>query len=240
MRSLRRPKAFFELIDRATVEANWNGIGATLATGQNLVMPQTANGSMIFAWVNQSTTNNAGQISITSGGSGPEFFNAPALSAQPLILIHNWRANNLSVTNISFNQNTPIWISAFGPGAPGQTSQPLPMDGTPVSLATGQNAAGDTLPQNMQLVLRSNTPTLCIFGVIGGPTDAGGNNGRAVAVNAANDTGPGTGVAPPDGYYATTTANSLAMIINWGGSRAYAVNMSPATAAGAQVLIRPL
>jgi hypothetical protein len=156
------------------------------------------------------------------------------------MLIANWRANNLSLTDVSPQQATPIWISAFGPGVPGQTSLALKTDGTSVALATGQSAAGNALPQWMQLVLQSNTPTLCIFGFIGGPVDASGRNGFAVAVNASANSGPGTTAPPPPGYYATTTANTYVFPFNWGASLVYVVNMSPATASGAGVLMRPL
>jgi hypothetical protein len=240
MRSLRQRRPDSPITNANTVNANWNGSGYVLLVDQNVVMPQAANGTMIFGWVNQATMNNAGTLSITSGGSAPTFLSAPALLAQPGVLIHNWMANNLSVTNISPNQQTPIWISAYGPGTPGQTSMPLRPDSKPVALATGQSAQGKALPQNMQLAMQSATPTLCIFGIIGGPSDATGNNGYAIAVNALANTGPGTGVAPPDGYYATTTDNGYYFTFNWGSSTVYVVNLSPATASGAQVLLRPL
>jgi hypothetical protein len=94
----------------------------------------------------------------------------------------------------------------------------------------------------MQLVLQSNTATLCIFGVIGGPQDNTGNNGYVIAVNDAvnGNTGPGTGKTPPEGYYATTTSNTYTFSFNWGSSQVYVVNMSPATASGATVVLRKL
>jgi hypothetical protein len=239
MRSLRRPRS--DLGTNANnVNATWNGSGTVLLAGQNVVMPQTANGTIIFGWVNQSGMNNFGMLSLTSGGSAPTSLDAPALSAQPGVLMNNWHANNLSVTNVSLNQQTPIWISAFGPGVPGQTSMRLSTNGTPVPLATGQSAQGTALPQYMQLGMQSATPTLCIFGIIGGPTDATGNNGYAIAVNASANTGPGTGNPPPAGYFATTTSNAYPFQFNWGGATVYVVNLSPATASGAQVLLRPL
>lgn len=242
MRSLRRPRSGLDANNASAnnVNATWNGSGIVLLTGQNVVMPQTANGTMIFGWVNQSSANNFGSLSLTSGGSTPTLLDAPALSAQPGVLVNNWHANNLSVTNVSLNQQTPIWISAFGPGVPGQTSMRLPTNGTPVPLATGQSAQGTALPQYMQLGMQSATPTLCIFGIIGGPTDATGNNGYVIAVNASANTGPGTGNPPPTGYFATTTSNAYSFQFNWGGATVYVVNLSPATASGAQVLLRSL
>lgn len=240
MSSLRPSRPAFAIIGRNTVASGWNGSGLVLAVNANAVMPQTANGTMILGWVNQASQNNAGQLALTSGGSRPQFLEAPALAAQPGMLIANWHANNLSLTNVSPQQATPIWISAFGPGVPGQSSLALKADGTSIALATGQSAAGKALPQWMQLILQSNTPTLCIFGIVGGPVDAGGNNGYGIAVNASANTGPGTGTSPPPGYYATTTGNAYTLPFNWGSSLVYAVNMSPATASGARVLMRPL
>jgi hypothetical protein len=240
MPSLRKARSDFQIIGRNTVNATWNGVGTVLAVNQNVVMPQTANGTMIFGWINQATINTMGQLSLTSGSSNPDFLNAPAMSAQPGVYIHNWRANNLSVTNVSLNNATPIWISAYGPGVPGQTSQSLPPGGTPVPLATGQSAKGTALPQYMRLVLKSSTPQLCIFAIIGGPADSTGNNGYVIAVNAIANTGPDTGTPPPPGYYATTMANAFPFQFNWGAAAIYVVNMSPATASGAQVSLAPL
>lgn len=240
MPSLRRREPGFQIIDRNTVNGSWNGIGMTLLVSQNVVMPQTANGTMIFGWVNQSTINNMGTLSVTSGGSAPDILDAPAFSAQPGVLMRNWHANNLSVTNISANNDTPIWISAYGPGVPGQTSLALATNGTPVALATSQSAKAIALPQYMRLTMKSSTPTLCIFAIIGGPTNSTGNNGYVIAVNATANTGPNTGNPPPPGYYATTSNNSYSFQFNWGGSLVYVVNMSPATSSGAQVSLAPL
>ena len=239
MSSLRQTRPAFAIIGRNTVAATWNGSGLVLAVDANAVMPQTANGTMILGWVNQASQNNAGQLALTTGGSQPQFLDAPALSAQPAMLIANWRANNLSLTNVSPQQATPVWISAFGPGVPGQTSLALKADGTSVALATGQSAAGKALPQWMQLVLQSNTPTLCIFGIVGRPADGTANNGYGIAVNASANTGPGI-APPPAGYYATTTGNTYTFPLNWGSNLVYVVNMSPATASGARVLMQPL
>ena len=221
------------------MNSNWNGSPVTLLVNQNVVMPQTPNGTVILGYFNQSTQNNGGTLSVTSGGAQPTFLTAQAAALQPNILMQNWIANNLSVTNISVNQNTPIWVSAFGPGIPGQFPVGLPA-GSSVPLAPAQAAQGRALPQWMQLVMTCNSAQLTIFAFIGGPPDASGNNGYVVALNASANTGPGTGVQPPQGYYATTTSNSYPYSFNWGSSLVYVVNMSPATAAGAQVVMRAL
>jgi hypothetical protein len=237
--SKRQRSPGFAIIGQQTVNANWNGSSVVLQVNDNVNMPQTSNGTMIFGYVNQSTQNNAGTLAITSGGSQPTFVNAPALVSQPGIVINNWAANNLSVTNVSPNNNTPIWVAAFGPGVPGQFPVNLPV-GTPVPLVTTQAAQGKANPQWMQLVMSCSTATLTIFAFVGGPPDNTGNNGYVVAVNSSQNTGPGTGVPAPQGYYATTTSNSYTYQFNWGSSLVYVVNMSPSTSVGATVLMRNL
>jgi len=232
----------YQLINQNAVNTNWDGLAMTLEQNQNVVMPQTAAGTMILGYFNLATQNNLGELAVTSGGTEPVIKRVDALSNQPSIWLHNWNANNLSLTNVSANADTPIWIAAYGPGTPGQTPFDLPADGTPVPLVTTQSAQGKASPQFMQLVLQSNTATLCVFGVIGGPQDSSGNNGYVITVNDAvnGNTGPDTGKAPPPGYYATTSSNTYTFTFNWGSSLVYVVNMSPATASGATVVLRKL
>ena len=239
--SAKREEHSFVLINNAAnaVNATWNGSPTTLLTNQNVVMPQTPNGTTVFAATNQSTLNNQGELSLTSGGAQPNFVNVPANANQPTVLMRNWQANNLSITNLSLNNNTPILVQLVGPGIPGITPQPLTI-GTSLPLGFGQVAQGNASPQYMQLLLQSTAPTLGIIAVIGGPPDSGGNNGYVFAVNAAANTGPGTGVNPPPGYTATTTSNSYAYQFNWGSSLVFVANMSPSTAQAVTVLMRAL
>lgn len=227
------------LIDRNSVSASWNGSPTVLLTSQNVVMPQTPNGTTIFAATNQSTLNNQGQVSLTSGGAAPELIGVPALTSQPTVKIDNWKANNLSVTNISANNDTPILVQAVGPGIPGITPQTMTV-GTPLPLAMGQCAQTNALPQYMQLVIQVTGPTLGIVGVIGGPPDGEGNNGYVIGVNATANTGPGTGTPAPAGYYATTTSNTYAYQFNWGSSLVFVANLSPSTAQTVSALLRAL
>ena len=227
------------VIDQNSVGASWNGSPTVLLTSQNTGMPQTPNGTTIFAATNQSTLNNQGQVSLTSGGGAPTILNVPALTSQPTININNWQANNLSVTNISANNNTPILVQAVGPGIPGITPLPIVI-GTPLLLALGQSAQTNALPQYMQLVIQVTGPTLGIISVIGGPADAAGNNGYVFAVNSTANTGPGTGLPAPAGYYATTTSNTYAYQFNWGSSLVFVSNLSPSTAQTVSVLLRAL
>jgi len=229
----------YTLIDQNTVAAAWNGSPQVLLTSQNTVIPQTPNGTTIFAATNQALQNNQGQISLTSGGGAPTILDVPALTSQPTININNWKANNLSATNISLNNTTPILVQAVGPGIPGITPLPLVI-GTPLLLALGQSAQGNASPQYMQLVIQVTGPTLGIIGFIGGPPDPSGNNGYVVAVNATSNTGPGTGVPAPAGYYATTTSNTYAYQFNWGSSLVFVSNLSPSTAQTVSILLRAL
>jgi|GEM_PF-2253849 hypothetical protein len=232
----------FQLIDRNTVLSAWNGVPTTLLPAQNVNMPQAPNGSMVLAYMNQARQNSQGTLSVTSGGSAPQMLQAYALLNQPNLLVSNWKANNLSLTNISpTSSNIPIWVAAMGPGMVGMTPAKLPNDGTRVSFATGQSAQGVALPQWMNLTLSSNTSQLTVFALIGGPPDATGNNAYVIAINCpSGNTGPGTGATPPAGYSATTGGNQYTFQLNWGSSNVYVANLSPATAAVGTVSLYPL
>lgn len=188
-------------------------------------MQQTPNGSLVFAYQNKSTLNNQGQLSLTSGGGTPLQLPVPALIAQPFINVTNWNANNLTVTNLSQQANTPIWVEAFGPGLPGQTPIPVPV-GTPFKLNPAPSGTsvgqGVTQPKNMLLRMTSNTGDLSIVAVIGGPPDQSGNNAYVFALNSSGSS---------TGYTKVTSGNSLDFQFNWGTSVIWIANMSPATAA---------
>ncbi|MGH8065700.1 MAG: hypothetical protein ACRERE_10810 [Candidatus Entotheonellia bacterium] len=230
----------FTLIDQNPINTAWNGSPTTLLVNQNVNMSQTTAGTMVFAAINQSTANNQGQLSLTTGGGNPTFLYPNANANQPTILIQNWQANNLSVTNISANANTPIQVQAVGPGLPGITPAQLQIGPPGVQLSMGQVAQGNASPQWMQLLMQSTAATLGIIAIIGGPPDSAGNNGYVIAVNAIANTGPGTGNTPPPGYYATTTSNSFAYTFNWGSSLVFVANMSPSTASAVSVVMRAL
>lgn len=195
---------------------DWDGAGLVLATSDSASMAQTPNGSMIFAFQNKSKLNNAGDIVLTSGASDPESFASPARILQPCVLIRNWQGNNLKVTNDSRADNTPIWIAGYGPGiGPAPAELPIGPPGVPVSI--GGTLQGETDPNAMQLQFRASQ--LALFGVIGGPPDASGNNAYAIALNSpSGNTGPGTGKTPPPGYYATANGNTYSFRFNWGAA----------------------
>lgn len=180
-------------------------------------MTPTPDGSMMFAFQNMSEQNNEGKLALTSGGGPPAIYTSPALLVQPRVLVGNWQGNSLTITNISTVQNTPIGIEAFGPGI-GTPPQPL-LIGEPVSVAPSGTLKGMTNPNWMQLGFQFNASQLAVFGFIGGPVDATGNNAYVVAVNSpCGDTGPGTGKPAPPGYFATAGGNNFSYEFNWGAS----------------------
>ncbi|QAY75871.1 hypothetical protein [Sphingosinicella sp. BN140058] len=205
----------------------WDGSPTTIQPlSDTLLMPQTPNGSTVFAYQNKATQNNDGSLSLTSGGGQPQILDVPALLQQPTILVSNWQANNLTVNNISQNTATPIWVEAFGPGLPGQT--PITVtNGTPFKLSPQPSATsvatGVTAPRNMLLRMQSNTGDLAIIAVIGGPS-TGGSNAYVFALNSST---PGEG----QGYTKAVSGNSYDFQFNWSTSVIYIANMSPSTSA---------
>jgi hypothetical protein len=230
----------FAVLGKNSINSNWDGSPTTLQPNDNVLLPQTTNGSMVLLSQDTATTNNNGSLTYTSGGSVPQTINLYALQNQPNVLVNNWGGNNLSLTNTSLPSSaTPIWVAAVGPGLPGVTPAKLPMDGTLITLTDGAVAQGNATPSYMQLIVQSTAGTLGIAVVIGGPPDSSGNNAYVIAVNAASNTGPG-GSTPPAGYYATTTANTYTMQFNWGSSAVFVANESPSTAGSLSVGVRKL
>lgn len=236
------PGMLYRVIDRFSIAPTWDGSPLTLQPNDSANMLQTTNGSMVLSYLNLSTMNNQGTLSVTSGGGEPTFVTVPALNNQPGVIINNWKGNNLSVTNISApNSKTPIQIQAIGPGLPGINPLPLPVG--MLTLKPGQMAQGTALPQYMQLVFQSNTSQLTIFVFMGGPLNSAGNNAYMVAVNSQLEAGPGTSNpagTPPPGYYATTTSNYYNYQFNWGSSVIFLANMSGSTSSPAQITLRAL
>jgi hypothetical protein len=219
--------------------ADWNGNGTTLAVNGQVQMPQTPDGTLVVGYWVTGGQNSAGQLQVSSGGTSYPALTVPAMLPQPQLLMNNFQANNLKLTNTSPNGTTKIWVSAYGPGIPGVTPTPLAVGGPAKTLGTTSSAQGATLPAQMQLQISAPSGFLGIFAIVGGPQDPSGNNGYVVAVNAAFTAGPGTsnpGGTPPAGYYATTTGNAYTFSFNWNGGQIYVVNMSASSVTG-QVLL---
>jgi hypothetical protein len=228
----------YAIIDRFTVQPNWTGAPLVLQVNENAKMPQTPDGTMIFAYTNMSDGNNAGQIAITTGGGPPTFYDVPALQNAPSLIVYNWKGNTLSVTNISLNANTPIQIQAFGPGIPGTTPQPLDIGPPGVSLGFEETAqAGASTPYS-QLVLQNELESVIAF--IGGPADASGNNGYVIGLNYPENSGPPPLTPPPAGFYATTVNNMYTYTFTAGSGGTYVANMSSDGAGSVSVVLRQL
>lgn len=230
----------YRIIGQVTVNDAWDGSPLVLAVNQSARMPQTPMGSMVLSYLNVASQNNLGELAVTSGGSPPVFLYAEALATQPGVLVNNWKANDLSVTNVSANDATPIRIQAIGPGIPGTNPMALSTGSPGIQLAAGQCASGPTQPRWMQLVMTSTSGARGVLAVIGGPADSTGNNAYVIAINASATTGPPGTVPPPPGYYATTTDNSYVLTFNWSGASVFVANLSSSTVPAVSVLLRGL
>ncbi len=206
---------------------DWDGSQLTLAQYDSAMMPQTANGSMVFAWQNVGQMNNDGELILTSGGSAPQSYDAPALALAPNILVRNWAANDLKVTNTSIHSATPIWIEAYGPGIPGRDPLPLLPGADPTPVKIGDSLQG-TANGWTQLILQSNSNALGLFAVIWGPLVAG-NNAYVFAVNFQQST-------TPPGYTATTMANTYTYQFQ-GTARVYVAFFGPGRVAAPKLIL---
>lgn len=216
-----------EAVEALGATVIWDGSPKTLTTlGDTLLMPQTPNGSMVFAYQNKSALNNNGELSLSSG-SDVEILEANFGNLVPSIYVHNWQANNLTVNNISAQNATPIWVEAFGPGLPGQTTVPISI-GTPLTLnpapGTASVAQGATPPRSMMLRMTSTTGDASVIALIGGSPDNSGNNAYVFGLNV-----PSSETAT--GYTKVTGGNTLNYTFNWGATVLYLANMSASTAA---------
>lgn len=205
----------------------WDGSPKTITTlGDTLLMPQTPNGSMVFAYQNKATLNNAGELSLSSGGDAT-VLGANFGALVPSINVDNWQSNNLTVNNISAQNATPIWVEAFGPGLPGQTPVPITV-GTALTLnpapGTASIATGATPPKSMLLRMSSTTGDASVIALIGGPPDQTGNNAYVFGLNVPSG-------QSPVGYTKVSQGNTINYTFNWGATVLYIANMSASTAA---------
>ena len=229
----------FLVIDKGAV--TWDGTPTTLNPNDNVNLPQTSDGSLCLAYQNMAKLNNNGTLSVTSGGGAPTFLTAQGLANAPSILVKNWGGNNLSLTNISLTSSKkPIWVSVVGPGLSTTPPANLPTNGTQVSLVSGKAAQGVAIPRWMQLIMQATSGDYTLLVVIGGTPDASGNNCYVFGLNAAANTGPGTGTPAPAGFYATTSGNTATFQFNWGSSAIFVANESPSTSAAGSISIRAL
>jgi hypothetical protein len=202
----------------------WNGARTILAIDEHAAMTQTPDGTLIVAYLNQSKLNNQGEIAVTSGGRAPVFYPVPALQQMLSLLVDNWQADNLTITNASNASPTPILIQAFGPGIPGAMPVNLPVNAS-IMLGVAQAAQGPSRPKPSLLRFQANSAALTIVAIIGGPTNPPDqNNAYVIALNAPQS-------LPPDGYHAIVAGNSYDFPITWGAVMVYVANLSPVGAA---------
>jgi len=217
----------FVIIGAQVSTPNWTGTPITLAWHDSAAMPQTPNGSTVLAWLNTSSGNNDGSLVATSAGP-PQSLDAPQGATVPSMLVQNWGANALTLTNVSANKATPIWIEMYGPGIPGAADPAkLTAGSDPISLASGKTASGSAPPNYAQLVMESNTNNLSIIALIGGPNDATGKNAYVFGLNY-------QGPPNPPGFTKAVSGNSMTYQFYW-NTTFFIANMSPSTSAAVSV-----
>jgi hypothetical protein len=235
---LSRP---FAVINQGADDEAWDGSPVMLLPNQSVLMAVTPVGSTVLAFQNESPQNTPATLALTAGSSAPVFLTAPPLVEQPNSLVRNWRGVRLGITNITPpDMQVPVLVQLVGPALPWVSPADLPADGAPVPLGPGQAAQGTTLQRWMQVILQANPDAPTVFAIIGGPPNASGNNAYVVALNAPQNSGPGTENPPPAGYFATTRGAVYTYQLNWGAAPVFVANMSGAGAAPGSVGLRPL
>lgn len=204
-----------------------NTSSAVLQSGEAITF-QPAMGTLVVCASNAGT--NPGDLVVTTGGAPPLSIQVPAAAPLPTVLAVE-TGGAVTVTNTSPTQ-TSILASA-GP-VTGATPVKLPV-GTPVTLPSGTSAQGSVSAQDMQLQMQAASPGLVVLAVVGS-----GGEAYALALNAPSSTGPGTGVTPPSGYYATTVQNTYAFDFNWGAGTVSVSNLYARMSASATVTLREL
>ena len=206
-------------------QASWNGAATVLATTEQASMPQTPNGSLVIGYLNRSKQNNQGEITVTAGGSAPLAYLVPAFQQILSLLVDNWQANDLTITNTSVAPATPILVQAFGPGIPGATPVNLPI-GSSIALGVAQAAQGPSKPKASLLRFTANSGALTIVAIVGGPLNPPDQtNAYVIALNVPDST------PPPAGYHAIVAGNAYDFPFNWNAAIVYVANLSPVGAA---------
>jgi hypothetical protein len=235
------PSRLFAVINQGAGDEAWDGAPVRLLPNQSVLMAATPVGSTILAFQNESNANTPATLALTAGESAPVFLTAPPLVNQPNSLVRNWNGVGLGITNVTPPDiQVPVLVQLIGTAMPWLKSAPLPADSSPVMLEPGQAAQGATSQRWMQVILQADSADLTVFAIIGGPPDASGNNAYVVALNAATESGPGTGHQPPPGYFATVVGAVYTYQLNWGTAPVFVANMSGAGDAPGIVGLRPL
>jgi len=206
---------------------NWDGSPQTLDQYAGLTMQNPPNGSTVLGFWNQATQNNDGSLLVGSQGTANSY-DVPALANGPSILVNNWQAQPVTVTNMSASAATPIGVEMYGPGIPGIYPVSLPVS-TPVQLFPGDTAQGQAQPGSMVLQLTATPGSTATVVIIGGPV-SGSSNAYVYGLNMAS--------APPSPtpYTKTTSGSTLTTpTFNWGSSTIFVANLASANAGAVQV-----
>jgi len=221
----------FTVINQGSNDTAWDGSPATLLPNQSVRIPVTPDDTTLLAYRNRATGNSPATLALTAGGSAPVFITAPPLLDLPSLLFRNWKGNVLGLTNVTPPDiDVPVNVQLISPALPWLAPATLVENADPMPLGAGHAVRGTTQPRWMQLILQAATdgPTAgpAVFVIIGGPPDGTGNNAHVVALNAAQETGPGTGQTPPAGYFATTVGSVYTYQLNWGAASVFVANVS--------------
>ena len=213
-------KVMFRIINQNLQE--WDGSPTTLKQNDSVKLPQTPAGDIFVTFFNLAVQNDAGQISLTTGGSKPEFITVEPLMNAPQIMIKNFEGNNLNHTNIS-DTEVPIQVQAWGPGF--GESDPLPDDGKWCDLPVYESRTTKSNPNYMRLSMRA-LGEYTVFGVFIGSTPT------IYCVNA-----PDKDTIPVDDYTEVTSNNTKSLTDNWLGKTLYVVNFSALTSQQGEVAL---
>jgi hypothetical protein len=215
------PITIFFVLTRGTA---WDGSPLVLMP-QQIGVVGTPNGSVILTYENLAAQNNAGTIKVDTGGSTVDL-PVPAQQHQPSFVVKNFAAQQLTVKNTSVAPETPIRVQEVGTGIPGTAPVTIPIDGTVVHLPPGATASTLAVPRLMQIMFSNTSNNTSDVVMIGGPTDAYGNNGYAIEVNSIQTTGPPSRTPATAPFNATTTSNFFVVPFRWGSSTVFVANLS--------------
>ncbi|NPC49627.1 hypothetical protein D7X99_37040 [Corallococcus sp. AB032C] len=197
-----------------------NAAPVTIETNESTGINQTLDGFMILTLQNLSPSK--ATLLYSSGGSTPQQVDIDGGNNAPQIVINNWGANNLTITNLSSKDGTQVAVGLYGLGTP---SKNLP-ESEQIELTQYQSAGRKTPVSFANLALASfGSPQTTIYFVfsVGKPV--------AYAVN----------VSDPSFYpgYVTDSGNQKKVINNWQGRDLFVINVSTHTSPG-QVRFDPI
>ncbi|AKQ68345.1 hypothetical protein A176_005257 [Myxococcus hansupus] len=195
----------------ATIPLTINDPPVTVDVNGSAFINQTLSGYMILTVQNLSPSR--AQVLYSSGGSTPQPIDIPGGENAPYIVIQDWRADNLTVINVSPQDGTQVKVGIYGLGTP--TTELYP--GVTTTLDQYQSAGTKTQSQFMALQLAapgsSQTALFFVFSV-GKPV--------AYALNVNDPSG-----FPPG--YITTPNNQTRIVNNWQGRNLFVINTSTDT-----------